>query len=76
MATSGGSAQQQQLKLYVDGKLVSVSSDFRPEDYDISNGKPLIIGFGNQDYFAGTMRDLRVYNRALSEAEMLRHGSQ
>jgi hypothetical protein len=64
------------LKLYVDGKLVSVSSDFRPEDYDISNEKPLIIGFGNQDYFAGRMRDLRVYNRALSEAEILTHGSR
>jgi hypothetical protein len=60
----------------VDGKLVSVSSDFRPEDYDISNEKPLIIGFGNQDYFAGTMRDLRVYNRALSDVEILTHGSR
>jgi hypothetical protein len=64
------------LQLFVDGKPVAVSSDFRPEDYDISNGKPLLIGFGNQDYFAGTMRDLRVYNRALSEAEILADGSQ
>ena len=64
------------LQIYVDGKLASVSSDFQPDDYDISNDKPLIIGFGNQDYFAGTMRDLRLYNRTLSHAEIQALGSQ
>lgn len=58
------------LKLYVDGRLVAQSSAFNPRDYDLSNTQPLRIGFGQHDYFNGRMRDLRIYNRAINEAEV------
>jgi len=59
-----------QLRLYVDGSLVARSSPFHIADYDISNSKPLTIGFGDHDYFNGCLSDLRLYNRALGEAEV------
>jgi len=59
------------LNLYVDGRLASSSSEFDPAKYDLKNKKPLLIGFGAKSYFAGSMRDLRLYNRALSEEEIL-----
>jgi len=59
------------LKLYVDGKCVATTSEaFDPAKYDLSNRKPLLIGFGEHDYFNGRLRDLRIYERALSEAEI------
>jgi hypothetical protein len=62
--------QRGELKLFIDGKLVSKSSAFDPAEYDISTDKPLRIGFGQTDYFAGKMADVRVYNRALSQDEV------
>jgi hypothetical protein len=56
------------LKLYIDGKLVAESSEFDPAQYDVSTDRPLRIGFGQTDYFDGAMSDVRLYNRALSEA--------
>jgi hypothetical protein len=58
------------LKLYVDGKLVAHSSDFNPADYDLSTSQPLRIGFGQTDYFSGKIREVRMYNRALTDAEI------
>ena len=58
------------LKLYVDGKCVDTSEAFDPVKYDLSNRKSLLIGFGEHDYFNGRLRDLRIYERALSEAEI------
>jgi hypothetical protein len=58
------------LKLYVDGKLVATSAPFDPESYDLSNDEPLKIGFGPTDYFNGKVRDLRIYGRALRDAEV------
>src|SRR4029079_606002 len=43
---------------------------FDSAKYDLSNGQPLRIGFGQTDYFAGRMSDVRLYNRALSDAEV------
>jgi hypothetical protein len=57
------------LRLYVDGALAATSPAFRPEDYDLSNPYPLKIGFGAHDYFNGRMRDLRLYDRALTDRE-------
>ena len=57
-------------KLYVDGKCVARSSEFRPEDYNLTNRAPLRIGFGQHDYFHGILRDLRIYRRALSDGEI------
>jgi hypothetical protein len=54
------------LKLYVDGKLVAKSARFEPSDYNLSTDRPLRIGAGQTDFFAGRIQDVRIYNRALS----------
>ena len=59
-----------EMRLYVDGAKVGTSGVFDPADYDISNDRPLLIGSGAHDYFKGSMSDLRIYNRALSESEL------
>ncbi|MSS70227.1 MAG: LamG domain-containing protein [Candidatus Latescibacteria bacterium] len=58
------------LKLYVDGRLAATSSPFNPADYDLSSDSPLRIGFGAHDHFNGKIRDLRIYNRALTDTEV------
>ena len=59
------------LTLHVNGKLAVTSAAFLSDDYDISNDKPLTIGFGEMDYFSGKIREVHVYNRALDENEIL-----
>jgi hypothetical protein len=59
-----------QLKLYIDGKLAAKSTEFEPSQYDLSNAQPLRIGFGQTEYFAGAMNDVRLYQGALSEAQI------
>jgi len=58
------------LKLYVDGKQVAASSGFTAADYDVSNDQPLKIGLGDHDHFNGSLSGLRLYNGALSDAEV------
>ena len=58
------------LSLYVDGKVVARSTEFDPAKYNLSNNVPLLIGFGQHDYFNGTARDVRVYKAALTPAEV------
>ena len=58
------------LLLYVDGKLKSSSTDFNPEDFELSSGQPLRIGSGPNDFFHGRLRDVRLYRRALTPAEV------
>jgi hypothetical protein len=56
------------LHLLVNGRPVT---DYRPAgELDISSTKPLMIGFGEHDFFGGSMRDLRIYRRALPEPEI------
>lgn len=65
--------EQDKLKLFVDGKLVAEQPAPKPNDeepLDVTNTSPLKIGFGPQSYFAGKLRDVRLYNRALSDAEV------
>ncbi len=71
-AVKGGN----RLRLYVNGKLVATSSVFNPAAYDLHNDKPLLIGFGAHDYFKGRLRDLRLYNRALADAEVEQQARQ
>jgi hypothetical protein len=59
-----------QLNLFVDGKLVAKSSSFEPAEYDVSTNQPLRIGFGQTEYFAGKMSDVRIYNRTLNDQEI------
>ena len=58
------------LRLYVNGELVATSSSFTTSDFDISNDKPLKIGFGTHDYFNGTLKDVRIYRRALNAGDV------
>ncbi|MCX7407033.1 MAG: LamG domain-containing protein [Planctomycetales bacterium] len=58
------------LLLFVDGKLKSSSTDFNADDFDLSNDQPLRIGSGPNDFFHGRLRDVRLYRRALSQAEV------
>ncbi len=58
------------LKLYLNGRLVTTSTSFCPADYDLSNDRPLRIGFGEMDYFSGKIREVRMYGKALNQAEI------
>ncbi|TWU09046.1 hypothetical protein CA54_42860 [Symmachiella macrocystis] len=58
------------LRLYVNGKLVARSSQFAVSDYDISTTEPLTIGFGPQDHFDGKLAEVRLYGRALTDADI------
>ena len=64
------------LKLYVDGELLAKSSSFVPAEYDLSTDQPLRIGSGQTDFFAGKLADVRIYNRALSDAEVKKLASE
>jgi hypothetical protein len=58
------------LELYVDGRQVARSAAFDPSEYDLTSDRPLRIGWGANDSFRGRLRDLRLYGRALTEAEV------
>lgn len=64
--------QAKRVKLYVDGRRVATSTEFNPAGFDIANREPLKIGFGAHDYFNGSLSDLRIYRRALTDAEVKR----
>ena len=57
-------------QLYVDGKCVATSTTFNPKQYDLRISGPLKIGVGQHDHFNGKMKDLRIYNHALKQAEV------
>ena len=57
---------EDRLQIYLDGKRVGQSTSFKPGQYNLNTKQPLKIGFGQHDYFNGKLRDLRLYNRALS----------
>ncbi|HUG69826.1 MAG TPA: LamG-like jellyroll fold domain-containing protein [Pirellulaceae bacterium] len=59
------------LRLHVNGKLVATSTAYDAEAYDITNDKPLAIGFGAHDYFNGKLSDVRLYGRALTTGEIM-----
>lgn len=58
------------LELYLDGKRVATSTSFKPGDYDLRTESPLRIGAG-ANFFRGRLRDVRFYQRSLSEAEVV-----
>jgi hypothetical protein len=67
--------EDDRLKLYVDGKLVAESARFAAADYDLSTDQALRIGFGQQSHFCGKLRNVRLYNRALSMDEISFHST-
>lgn len=58
------------LRLLVNGKQVAESKSFDVSHYDLNVEQPLVLGFGQNDYFVGRMREVRVYQRALNDAEI------
>lgn len=58
------------LRLYVNGKQVAESRPFDPSKFDLVNKSPLTIGAGSGDDFRGSLSDVRLYRRALDEAEI------
>jgi hypothetical protein len=58
------------LELYVAGQLAATSTALTSADYDLTNDCPLRIGFGEVDYFSGRIREVRLYQRALSASEI------
>jgi hypothetical protein len=59
-----------ELRLYINGALAASRSSDDPV-LDMECDAPLRIGFGPQGYFDGKMRDVRIYDRALSEADII-----
>jgi hypothetical protein len=60
------------LRLFVDGKRAAASAPFDPARFDLTANAPLKIGFGEHDYFHGSLRDVRLYGRALTDREVNR----
>lgn len=58
------------LEVFIDGAKAAESAGFTPADYDLMNDRPLRVGTGENDFFNGRMADLRIYDRALSAAEI------
>ena len=58
------------VRLYLDGKPVASVGEVGGPALDLSNELPLSIGSGPHDYFLGAMSDLRLYGRALTEAQV------
>lgn len=58
------------LRIYVNGKQVAQSGPVVSSTFNLSNDKPLLIGAGAGDYFNGSLRDVRLYRRALTADEI------
>ncbi len=61
--------EARRLKVFIDGRLAAASA-VAPENFDVSNAVPLLIGFGPQSHFRGKIREVRLYNRALGPMEI------
>ena len=59
-----------QLTLFVDGAMVAQTGEFDSSAFDLTNDKPMTIGFGMHDYFNGAMKHVRIYGRALTPGEL------
>jgi hypothetical protein len=62
--------QSDRLNLFVDGNLVGESPISNPMSLDLTNDQSLKIGFGEHDYFRGSMSDMRLYNIALNDQQI------
>ena len=60
------------VKLYLNGRLVATSDADSQSVDELCNGMPLLIGSGQHDYFNGKIKNLRIYNNALSELQIRR----
>ena len=63
------------LTLHLDGRLVASSPELTADPFDVTVSQPLKIGFGPNDYFRGSLRDVRLYRGAVSD-ESIRNVAQ
>jgi len=63
--------RSQQLEIWMDGKQVANSEAFPLEKFDLTTGRPLLIGSGQHDHFCGCLSDLRLYSRALLPEDLV-----
>lgn len=54
------------LKIYINGTLAGTETGFQAKDFQLAENQPLQIGFGPNDYFKGSLSDVRLYGSALS----------
>ena len=68
-----GTFDNRVLRFYLDGKCLDIR-DFPTDTTPKDNREPLIIGWKykgrREDYFAGKMRDVMIYNRSLTNREI------
>lgn len=57
------------LKLFVDGQSVA-AIDFDPKQFDLTTKSPLRIGFGSHDHLNGKLKDVRLYEGAISSEQI------
>src|SRR5437773_1036526 len=70
-----GVRQGRQLKLYVNGKLATTSELRDGPAFNLTNDLPMLIGFGAQNYFAGSVADVRLYDGALDADTLTKIGT-
>lgn len=58
-----------QLKLFVNGR-PAASAAVPNRTINVDNDDPLRIGFGQEDYFSGRIRDVKLFARALTDVEI------
>ena len=70
-----GTYDRQKMRLYRNGKAMTGRENIKDysEDIDSVPGSPFCIGKNRKQYFNGLIDEVRVYNRALSEAEIQTH---
>lgn len=55
------------LKLFVNGMLVGTETGFNAADFQLAENQPLQIGLGPNDFFKGSLSDVKLFGSALSE---------
>lgn len=58
------------LRLFVDGELVAESCYGNAQALNLTNDRPWRLGAGSGDYFHGSLADVQVFRRALTEEEI------
>ncbi|NLN18311.1 MAG: LamG domain-containing protein [Firmicutes bacterium] len=58
------------LALFVDGRMVASAEDAGLRSMNIDNDAPFLIGSGPVDDFHGQLRDVRLYDRALTNEQI------
>jgi hypothetical protein len=58
------------LALFLNGELLASRELPAGEEYNLTTDRPLRIGFGENNYFRGSLADVRLYERSLTAAEL------